>query len=83
MTQHLIPHHSSPFDSIKQVEQGREYWSARDLQTLMRNAAEGDNLMKQHPRVLGIVPIGHYPTLVFSSESATEGTLHPGDFALL
>src|SRR5260370_36034140 len=35
MTQHLIPHPTSPFDSIKQVEQGREYWSARDLQTLM------------------------------------------------
>jgi hypothetical protein len=39
--------------------------------------------MKQHPRVLGVVPITHYPTLVFSSESATEGTLHPGDYALL
>jgi BRO family protein len=35
MTQHLIPHHSSPFDSIKQVEHGHEYWSACNLQTLM------------------------------------------------
>jgi DNA-damage-inducible protein D len=35
MTQHLISHHTSPFDSIKQVEQGRDYWSARDLQALM------------------------------------------------
>src|SRR5260370_4485678 len=39
--------------------------------------------MKTHPRVLGVVPITSYPTLVFSSESATEGTLHPGDYALL
>src|SRR5260370_25868679 len=39
--------------------------------------------MKQHPHVLGIVPITHYPTLVFSSDAATEGTLHPGDYALL
>jgi len=39
--------------------------------------------MQRHPRVLGVVLITHYPTLVFSSESATEGTLHSGDFALL
>jgi hypothetical protein len=39
--------------------------------------------MKRHPRVLGVVPIIRYPTLVFSSESAMEGTLHPGDYALL
>ena len=39
--------------------------------------------MKSHPRTLGVVPITHYPTLVFSSESAKEGTLHPGDYALL
>ena len=35
MTQHLIPHHSSPFDSIKQGEHGHDSWSARDLQTLL------------------------------------------------
>src|SRR5712691_3561865 len=35
MTQYLIPSHPSPFDSIKRVEQGRDYWSARDLQALM------------------------------------------------
>ena len=35
MTQHLIPHHTSPFESIKQLVQGREYWSARELQALM------------------------------------------------
>jgi hypothetical protein len=40
-------------------------------------------LIKSHPRVLGVVPITHYPTLVFSSDSAREGTLHPGDYALL
>jgi len=39
--------------------------------------------MQRHPRVLGVVPITPYHTLVFSSESATEGTLHPGDYALL
>ena len=39
--------------------------------------------MKPHPRVLGVVPITYYPTLVFSSDKATEGTLHPGDYALL
>lgn len=39
--------------------------------------------MKAHPQILGVVPITHYPTPVFSSESATEGTLHPGDYALL
>ncbi len=39
--------------------------------------------MKSHPRMLGVVPITHYPTLVFSSASATEGTLHSGDYALL
>ena len=39
--------------------------------------------MKSHHRTLGVVPITHYPTLVFSSERATEGTLHPGDDALL
>jgi hypothetical protein len=39
--------------------------------------------MKRHPRTLTMAPITHYPTLVFSSESATEGTLHPGDCALL
>jgi hypothetical protein len=39
--------------------------------------------MKSHFRTLGVVPITHYPTLVFSSESATKGTLHPGDYALL
>jgi hypothetical protein len=39
--------------------------------------------MKRHPRLLGIVPITHYPTLVFSSESEMEGTLHSGDYALL
>src|SRR5713226_5101225 len=39
--------------------------------------------MKRHPRTLGIVPITHYPTLVFSSDNAAEGTLHPGDYALL
>jgi len=36
--QHLIPqpmHPTSPFDSIKQVEDGREYWSARTMQALM------------------------------------------------
>lgn len=40
-------------------------------------------LMKSHPRVLGVVPITHFPTLVFSSESATQGTFHPGDYGLL
>ncbi len=35
MAQRLIPYHTSPFDMIKQVEHGHEYWSARDLQTLM------------------------------------------------
>ena len=39
MTQHhLIPqpmHPTSPFDSIKQVEDGRDSWSARTLQALM------------------------------------------------
>jgi hypothetical protein len=39
--------------------------------------------MQQHPRVLGVVPITHYPTMVFSSESAMEGTPNPGDYALL
>ena len=39
--------------------------------------------MKRHLRTLGVVPITHYPTLVFSSERATEGTLHPGDYTLL
>ena len=39
--------------------------------------------MKYHPRVLGVVSITHYPTLVFSSERATEVTLHPGDYTLL
>ncbi len=39
--------------------------------------------MNSRPQTLGVVPITHYPTLVFSSESATEGTLHSGDYALL
>lgn len=39
--------------------------------------------MKRHSRVFGVVPITHYHTLVFSSESAAEGTLHSGDYALL
>jgi len=39
--------------------------------------------MKPHPRTLGVVPIAHYPTLVFSSDSATEGTQHAGDYTLL
>ncbi len=39
--------------------------------------------MKSHPRTLAVVPITYYPTLVFSSDSATESTLHPGDYALL
>src|SRR5260370_3048294 len=39
--------------------------------------------MQRHPRMLGVVPITHYPTLVLSSDSATEVTLHPGDYAVL
>ena len=35
MAQRLIPYHTSPFGRIKQIEHGHEYWSARDLQTLM------------------------------------------------
>jgi hypothetical protein len=29
--------------------------------------------MKQHPRVIGVVPITHYPTHVFRSESERDG----------
>ena len=39
--------------------------------------------MQRASRTLGIIPITRYPTLAFSSARATEGTLHPGDYALL
>src|SRR5690348_7311409 len=39
--------------------------------------------MNSHPRTLGVVPITHYPTLVLRSRSGAEGTLQPGDYALL
>jgi len=31
MTQSLVPQSTSPFDTIRQWEDGHEYWSARDL----------------------------------------------------
>ncbi len=64
---------------------GREIFLVAGLLALrgQHNFGNGDIPMKRHPRTLGVVPITHYPTLVFSSESETEGTLHPGDYALL
>jgi DNA-damage-inducible protein D len=65
MTKQLIPHHTSPFDSIKQVENGHEYWSARNLQTLMgytewRKFAEAIDRARLACQNSGHAPADHF-----------------------
>src|SRR6516162_2134080 len=61
--QHLQPKSdmASPFDSIRQCQDGREYWSARDLQDLLgyKNWREFEDALER--AMLACTNSGHEP----------------------